>query len=160
MLLYHFTSRENLSQIATTGLSRGMVPVSPTEARNGVWLTTDPGPGGHGLENGGKIMTELDRQQALDWTGVLPLPGTRFPKQGPVRITVDLPTSDRNLHEWLPWARQNLSPEWLAVLHSVALGNLIKAKTWRIYFGVIPPESFLAIDSEADHPTARSLRRA
>lgn len=146
MLLYHFTSRDNLRSILRTGLSRGVVPVSSEQRLNAVWLTADAGPGGHGLESGGDFMTDLDRREAYEWTGVMPPPGARFPKSAEVRITVDLPPGDRNLHEWLPWARRQVEPEWLAFLHPVAGGNLKRAKSWRLYFGTVQPEAFLAVD--------------
>jgi hypothetical protein len=48
-MLYHFTARELLPGIARDGLSRGQVPLSPRQAINAVWLTTDGDPSGHGL---------------------------------------------------------------------------------------------------------------
>ena len=146
MLLYHFTSRESLRSILSTGLSQGVVHISAKQRLNAVWLTADGGPNGHGLEAGGGFMSELDRREAMEWTGVMPPPGARFPKSADLRITVDLPAGDRNLHEWLPWARRQIDAEWLSHLHPVIGGNLKKAKTWRIYFGVIPPESLLAVE--------------
>src|SRR5687767_2103361 len=124
MLLYHFTSTQCLPRIRESGLSRGLVPASPGSGLNGVWLTTDAGPGGHGLEAGGAMMTDDQRRQALEWSGVLPPRGARFPKPAEVRITVELEPNDRNLHIWLAWARQHLAPESLAQLHPVASGNL------------------------------------
>ena len=149
MLLYHFTSRDLVRSIRQNGLSRGVVHLSAKEQANAVWLTTDPGPNGHGLEWGGDFMSDLDRREAGFWSGKIPPVGARFPKEGSVRITVDLPTGDRDLHEWLPWARRRLTQDWLAHLHPVAGGNLKKAKTWRLYFGVIPASAFVAVDDLA-----------
>ena len=155
MLLYHFTSADSLPQIRAGGLSRGTVPVSPTRGLNAVWLTTDGGPGGHGLEAGGAMMSDDQRRQALEWSGVLPPAGTRLAKPATARITGDLVPNDRNLHVWLSWARQHLAPDWLARLHPVAGGNLRQAKTWRLYFGLIPAESFVAVERlEAAMPAA------
>jgi hypothetical protein len=159
MLLYHFTSRANFPLILRSGLSLGAVPVSPVRAVNAVWLTTDPGDFGHGLEAGGAFMTDDQRKQALDWSGTLPPPGARHAKDAQVRITVDLPPNARGLENWLPWARRHLAPEWLATLHPVASGNIRKAKTWRLFFGVIPAAEFVAVDALAEQPRP-ALREA
>lgn len=164
MQLYHFTSRENLRSILRSGLDRGIVHVSNKSRLSAVWLTTDPGPNGHGLEWGGEFMTDLDRREAGHWSGTLPPPGARFPKEANVRITIELEPGDRNVHEWLPWARRQLTPDWLAYLHPVAGGNLNKAKTWRLYFGTIAPAAFARVEEwsgDAFKPvTVPSLRLA
>jgi hypothetical protein len=146
MLLYHFTTRDHVRSILQSGLTRGAVHTSAATQLNAVWLTTDPGPDGHGLEWGADFMSDLDRREAKHWSGKLPPPGARFPKEASVRITVALEAGDRNLHEWLPWARRQLKPDWMAYLHPVAGGNLRKAKTWRLYFGIIPPAAFAAVE--------------
>jgi hypothetical protein len=160
MLLYHFTSKEALRHILAGGLSRGAVPTSATAALNAVWLSTDPGPDGHGLEAGGALMSDAQRQQTYEWTGVRPPPGARYPKDASVRIAVDLSPSDRNLHEWLPWARRALSPDWFAQLHPIAGGNLRKARTWRLYFGFIPASEFVAVDPVPAAAPPIPVRRA
>lgn len=146
MLLYHFTSRASLRSILREGLSQGAVHITPSCRLNAVWLTADPGPEGHGLEGGGAFMSDAERREAYEWSGTMPPPGSRFGKSADVRIAVDLAAGDRNLHDWLPWARRQLPPEWLAQLHPVAGGNLRKAKTWRLYFGTIAPAAFVAVD--------------
>lgn len=152
MRLYHFTARECLGSIRASGLNRGIVHLSATSQLNAVWLTTDPGPRGHGLEAGGRFMTDEERQQAREWAGHVPLAGARFPKVANVRITVDLDDGDRGLHEWLPWARRHLDFDWMTALHPVASGTLRKAKTWRLYLGIIPPDRFAAIESLDEVP--------
>ena len=146
MLLFHFTSRHDLPDILDSGLNRGSVPFSATRNVNAVWLTSDPGPNGHGLEQGGPFMTDAQRVQAKEWTGILPPPGTRMPKPAEVRIAVEVERSDPRLHDWLPWARRNLSAEWLRTLHPPGCASLRKAKTWRIYDGLIPPERIVAVE--------------
>lgn len=146
MLLHHFTSREHLRGIKAAGLARGVVHLSRSRQMHAVWLTTDPGPGGHGLDAGGAFMSDDDRREAMEWTGVRPPPGSRFPKVAEVRIAVELDPADRNLHEWLPWARRHLEPDWLAQLHPVASFNMKKAKSWRIYTGVIAPDAIVDIE--------------
>jgi hypothetical protein len=160
MLLYHFTSRQCLRHILAGGLSCGRVPVSATASSNAVWLTTDPGPNGHGLEAGGTVMTEAHRQQAYEWTGVRPPPGARHAKEASVRITLDIDRADRNLHEWLPWARRHLAPDWFAELHPIASPNWRKAKTWRLYFGVIPADAFVAVEAVTEPAAASALSPA
>src|SRR3954463_8862075 len=113
MLLYHFTARQNLPLILKSGLVHGSVPVAPGRSMNAVWLTTDPGPNGHGLEAGGRFMTADDRRQVYSWTGRGPSEGERLPKAAEVRIEVDLDHNDRRLHDWFPWARLPLAPDWL-----------------------------------------------
>ena len=151
MLLYHFTSRENLPRIRRTGLSLGAVHVSPGETLNAVWLTTKDSTDGHGLEHGGAFLTDDQRHEAREWGGEMPPRGTRFPKEGSIRITLELHSNDRDLHEWLPWARQHVAPDMMALLHPIGR-NLHKAKSWRLYFGTIAPNAFVAIDEVAAAP--------
>ena len=145
MLLYHFTSRERVSGIRTGGLRLGTVPVSATKALQAVWLTSRGDDGAHGLEAGGPLMSEEQRHETFQWTGDRPPPGARLPKEASVRITVDIHSNDRDLHEWLPWARQHVAPDTMALLHPVG-SSLHKAKSWRLYFGWIPPERFVTIE--------------
>lgn len=152
MLLYHFTSRAHLRSIRASGLTRGEVHVARDRQLNAVWLTADGNSRGHGLETGGAFMTELDRREASKWTGKVPPEGSRLPKPADVRIAVEIDSADRNLHEWLPWARRHLDLEWLAQLQPVASFNLKKAKAWRIYTGIIPPEAFVAVEELEAEP--------
>jgi hypothetical protein len=146
MLLYHFTSHQNLPSILAHGLGRGIVHTGPASRINGVWLTADCGPDGHGLESGGRFMSEAERQEAYEWSGVRPPPGARFAKKAEVRICVEVYGGDRNLVDWLPWARRHLPAEWLAQLHPIASQSLRRAKSWRLYFGTIPPEAFVSVE--------------
>jgi hypothetical protein len=157
MPLYHFTSRDHLPSILQTGLCRGSIATSPATRVHAIWLTSDPGGDGHGLGSGGDFLTDDQRRQALEWSGLLPPEGARFAKPADLRLTVDIGPGDGNLHAWLPWARRNLSSEWLARLHPVACANLHKAKSWWIYFGVIPPSALLAADPVEDPAQARPL---
>ena len=159
MLLYHFTSRAALPHIVRTGLSRGSVPLSPVNEINAVWLTADSDPAGHGVERSGPLMTDAQRQQAFEWTGVMPPAGARHPRDSSVRITLDIDAGHSSLEEWLPWARRRLSSEWLAQLHPVGGGgDLRRAKSWRLFFGLIPAESFVVV--EAEREPAPALRQA
>lgn len=151
MVLHHFTTRDALRNIKAAGLARGVVHVAAGRQLSAIWLTADPA-GGHGLEAGGAFMSDDDRREAMQWTGIMPPPGARFPKRAEVRISVELDPSDRNLHEWLPWARRHLEPEWLAHLHPIATFNMKKAKHWRIYTGVIAPQAIVAIEELESTP--------
>jgi hypothetical protein len=148
MILYHFTSRAASSSILRTGLSRGSVPLAPGKDLNAAWLTSDGGPIGHGLECGGAFMTEEQRQQAYEWSGVLPPEGARFPKDSSVRLTVEIADDDENLHRWLVWARLRLPAGMIPVLHPVGSNSLRQAKSWFIYTGLIPPQAIVSVDEE------------
>lgn len=158
MLLYHFTSRACFAEIMRTSLFRGSVPHSPGRDANAVWLTSDPGPFGHGLESGGPMMTEDQRQQAFEWSAVMPPPGTRFPKEADVRIEVEIPHDHENLHQWFPWARRRLPPELMALLHPIGSDSLIKARTWYLYFGAIAPSQFLSVEEQPKTADRARLR--
>ena len=138
MILYHFTSQANLRSIARSGVQPGRVRISEDSAIEAIWLTTREDPDGHGLEQGGPLMTSDERLVAKNWSGTLPPPGTRFPKSSEIRITVELSPQDPRLEPWLPWARRNLAPDLLALLHPAGSLGLSKAKSWRLYLGDIP----------------------
>lgn len=156
MILYHFTSRHAYSSIIRTGLVRGSVPLGPQQDLNAVWLTSDPGPSGHGLEAGGAFMTEAQRQQAFEWSGVLPPEGARFPKEAAVRITVEIADDDANLHRWLAWARRKLPAAVMNMLHPVG-DSMQQARSWFIYTGIIPPSAIVAAEQM---PQVEAVRRA
>ncbi len=160
VLLYHFTSPAHCQTILRTGLSRGSVPLSPTKDLNAVWLTSDPSPDGHGLEAGGAFMTEHQRQQAFEWSGVLPPEGSRFPKDDSVRLTVELMDDDENLHAWLPWARRHLPLALFPILHPVGSKSLRQAKSWFIYTGIIPPTALVAVDQKTPQGQPRHPQHA
>ena len=146
MLLYHFTSRDSLVPISRTGLSRGSVPSAPGRDLNAVWLTADPGLSGHGLESGGAVMTDEQRWQAKDWSGAPPPPGSRFPKEASIRITVDVEEDDPSLRAWLGWAAEHLPPQVLSALHPPGSHGLHQARSWYLYFGTIVPAAFVGVE--------------
>lgn len=75
--------------------------------------------------------------------------GTVFANKLEVRITVKLPSSDRNLKRWQPWARKHCAPGYADQLAAAAGQGGRKARTWWLYFGVIPSTSFIAVDNLA-----------
>lgn len=146
MLLYHFTAQSCLPGIMAEGLTRGEAPLSDSEWLNAVNLTTDPEPSGHGLDRGGHVWTAEECAKLYLASGTRIEPGTVNANKRAVRITVKLPSSDRNLKDWLPWARKRLSPGYLNRLIGAAGGGMRKARTWKLYFGVIPPSAFVVVD--------------
>jgi len=157
MLLHHFTSRDSLQSIRRSGLSRGSVPSAPGRDLKAVWLTADSGLSGHGLESGGAVMTDQQRWQAKDWSGAEPPAGSRFPKEASVRITVDVEEDDPNLHGWLEWARQELPPQILSILHPPGTHRLHQARSWYLYFGTILPEAFVGVEETANLRSAPAI---
>jgi hypothetical protein len=142
MKLYHFTAREHLPAIQAQGLSIGAVKIGIGTAQilNAVWLTSDPNPDGHGLSDGGPIPQE-EREAYRKVIGIEPdevLPNTRA-----ARITVRILLTDRKLKRWSTWSNRKVEPHWRDALNKTGGG---KDATWFLYFGVIPPERFDAID--------------
>ena len=142
MLLYHFTAREYLDRIRKAGLTKGDVPLSPAEHPNGVWLTTDKSPSGHGLDDG-HVLTDQEREARALVFGYAPPPGAGVPNKRAIRIKVMIPRNDRSLVAWRQWGKKHLDPQWFKTLSKVG-GN--KDETWFIYFGQIPPDWIVAID--------------
>lgn len=146
MLLYHFTSHRHLPRIMEEGLTKGEAPLSDTEWLNAVNLTTDSRPEGHGLDGAFHVWTAEESAAAFLRAGVRITPGAVSVNKRAVRITLKLPSKDRNLKDWLPWARKRLAPAYLKRLVAAAGGGMRKAKTWKLYFGIIPPSAFVAVD--------------
>jgi hypothetical protein len=127
MKLYHFTGVEYLDAIMSDGLSIGDVPTSARKGKNGVWFTTDPDPSGHGLSDG---------------TEISPF-GGRFANKRAVRITVNIPSHDRHLVNWMRWGRKHCDSWLFEGLNRAGHG---KCKTWLVYFGSIPSSRFLDVE--------------
>lgn len=143
MILYHFTALEYLDAILTEGLTKGDVPLSQTQGENAVWFTSDMAPEGHGLTDG-HVLTIEEREAYRRSFGKVLSEGARFPDKRRVRIEVVIPSSDRALKPWLPWARKRLSQDWLTALSATG-GGKVKTRTWFIYRGSVPPTSFRTV---------------
>lgn len=144
MILYHFTARERLASIMQNGLTTGDVPVDPSQpGLNAVWLTTDSTGAQHGLGEP-RLMAEAEREAISSLRGVMPPPGERWLDKREVRITAFVRPGDRRLRDWLPWARKRLDPQWLRALNDAG-GGVRVARTWKLYFGVIPTTHFRAV---------------
>lgn len=139
MNLYHFTAHEHWPSILREGLSRGGVPVTPTTGLNAIWLTSDASPDGHGLSSGEVIAADVAARASV-WTSG---EGLRTYDKRALRLLVNVPRGDRRLIRWRPWARKNLEVDWLAALEKAA-GGSAKARTWFLFWGVIPPTWILA----------------
>lgn len=146
MILYHYTAREYLGNIARTGLCRGEVPVTPhaADCLNAVWLTTDPSPSGHGLTDG-RPLTEAEKR-SLGAPLDAPL---RFPNKRAIQFRVIIPTSDRRLIHWPKWGKGRLTQEWYNTLDRTGGG---KSRSWWLYWGTIAPSMLQATDLETGAP--------
>jgi hypothetical protein len=143
MEFYHYTALNRLDSIRAEGLNQGDVPLSPTKGLNAVWLTTDIDPRGHGL-GVARPLTETERYAMQRWNGFLPSAGARWDDKREARINVEIADNDPNLVDWYPWAIVNLEESWRKSMSRTG-GGLAKAKSWRLYFGVILPSAFTSI---------------
>ena len=75
--------------------------------------------------------------------GEIPPKGTRYFEKRAVRITVMIPSGDRRLRQWPSWGRNRLARDWYETMDRAGGG---KSKTWWLYFGVIPPGRFKAVE--------------
>lgn len=145
MLLYHFTTRRYLDSILADGLNQGGVELSATETINGVWLTTSREPVGIGRLSGGIPSAAQKIKMAqigmISWD-MLNAP-LEWPDKREVRITVKLARADRRLVRWDNWSRKHTDPRFRAGLIATDGDG---HKGWHVYFGVIPPESFAAVE--------------
>ena len=105
-------------------------------------------------------MTDHQREQAYEWSGIMPPPGSRFPKDAHVRISAEIDDDDPELHKWLGWARRRLPQELLWLIHPPGSDSQRQAKSWFIYFGVIPPSAFVAIDEVSELTPAPAVEQA
>jgi hypothetical protein len=144
MILYHYTAANRLHSIMREGLTRGDVPITPDQSLNAVWLTTDKQSSDHGLGEA-RPFTEQERQLIFRERGVMPSEGDGWDNKREVRITIKLPTTDRNLVSWMKWGRKRLEGGWFDTLTKGG-GGKRKAETWWLYWGTIRPEQFASVE--------------
>lgn len=108
-------------------------------------LTTDPRSEGHGLDHGGHVVTRQE-SAILASRGFTVPAGTVHVDKRAVRITIKLPSADPALKAWWRWSRSHCEPGYAERLEKAAGCGGRKAKTWYLYFGIIPPAAFTAID--------------
>ncbi len=147
--LYHFTALEYLDSIMSEGITRGDLPLGPTRHGRAVWLTRNPSREAQTwTPECERLLTAEDRAAHERAFGTRPPPDAKFADKRAVLITVDVPSSDRLLYQWLRYARlRGVKREWLRALNS--------SPDWYIYRGAIPPEWF--VDVEAISDRARAL---
>lgn len=150
MKLYHYTGIEYVEAILTQGLSKGEVPMGPKaeDCLNGVWFTTEKTPAGHGLTDG-HIPTAEERKVMR----IAPDADVRFPNKRRIRMCVDIKSSDPNLTRWVRWSKTRVPQKWLKTLNNAG-GGMKKARTWYVYWGVVPPA---AIQQVLDLSTGKEL---
>ena len=142
MILYHFTAKEYLGAILQEGLTKGEIPLGlrAEDCLNGVWFTTSPDPGGHGLSDG----HDLTAKECTIF-GV-PL-GSRFPDKRAVRITVKMRIS--KLTHWPSYGKRRMTPEHYAALSDTGGGEKC-ARTWYISFRPIAPDQLEKVEARND----------
>lgn len=145
MILYHYTSRANVACILKEGITRGEAPLSDTHVVKAVNLTTDPAPDGHGLDDGGRVITEAESTTLFQKHGWVIPAGTLIADKLEARLKIKLPSTDPKLKRWLPWARRHCESGYPERL-SAAAGGMAKARTWWLYFGVVPASAIITVD--------------
>lgn len=148
MILYHYTSVNFLDSIRSEGLTRGEVPLSANRVINGVWLTTDSNPEGHGLSDGEEISKNdiaILKARGLLAGSVPENVPLRYADKRSARITVKISSNDRDLKHWPIWGRKRLSPKWYEALADAGGGSQ-KVRTWYVCFRTILPDEFIAVD--------------
>ena len=151
MKLYHFTALEYIESILANGLTKGEVVITPRDIRNGVNLTSDPDPAGHGLTDGGRLTTRERRFMSAE-------AGAYWPNKRRLRIAVEIADQDAGLQNWLQWSKINVDPETRQALIRFG-GGIIKASTWYVHFDTILPCSFTEIgvrDHSGNYVACRS----
>ncbi len=126
MIFYHYTAIEYLDAIMDEGLSRGDGPTSARGGKNGVWLTTDHDPTGHGLSDASNSRT-------------VPVLRTRGLCASPSRSRAAIGVLLSGVNGAANIARGGL-------FDSLNKSGGGKHATWFIYFGIIAPDRFSNIE--------------
>ena len=145
MIFYHYTTRDALEKIFAEGLTLGEAPISATRVARAVNLTTDPDPSGHGLDGAGDVVTE-EWSAKLAAHGIRVPPGTVLANKREARIKIKLPSSDPKLRQWRTWSRKHCEPGFADALEQTGGATKRKARTWWLYFGIIPSSKFDGVE--------------
>ncbi len=158
MKLYHYTHEEALPSILAEGLTKGDVPLSPTKGANAVWFTTSQFPTGHGVSGEGKSHCVTPETAKL--FGVPVGTTVHWADKQKIRIRVELETSKTpGLWKWLDFAKAvKIDRAWLKQLHAGA-GDDPKPHTWWLWFAVMPPEYFQAVEVRSPNGYVSVLER-
>lgn len=138
MILYHFTSADHLHGISRYGLTVGDVPtdIERGKGRIGIWFSSNPDPGGNGLEGGGTDKTRY-------------------------RLSVDVDDQSPLFHRWLEWAEKNVTKQSVERLHEIAAKTKGQGpESWFIYLGVVGRERIVScfdLQSRVEVPDWRDL---
>jgi hypothetical protein len=141
MKMYHYTAIALLPPILSGGLKWGEIPTTLYTWINGVSLTTDKSPSGHGLSSA-RFMTEHDlkvKNVAIKDDTFLPV----WLNKRKVRITMNLKST--NLSRWLRWSKWNNEPFVRDALIRAG-GGVSKARTWYFSLEPIPPKCFQSVE--------------
>ncbi|NNM74206.1 hypothetical protein [Enterovirga aerilata] len=146
MRLFHFTSEGHLPHIiASGGLCKGDVIVGQRGEKTltATWLSLDPDPDHQGLGDGTATLIATAEMIALGMPATMGTVDKRA-----VRITVVIPSTDRRLRRWLPFARGGVG-EQIIDFEKRHAGNPRFVEDWFFYRGVIPVERFASIEIRA-----------
>src|SRR5262249_46332243 len=116
--MFHFTGLISLPQILREGISKGEVPISPTDLRLAPNLTTS------------------HRAESQFWTCGSVVDKTK------ARLAVDIPDGDQRLEAWPALIRRCNGPKW----YHRRLDPRGQGKFWFVFWGVIPPEWIGAVE--------------
>lgn len=152
MLLYHYTAVQRLEAICREGITKGELPLSQTNAPKGFpWFTTDSSSAGHGVPAAGELTREMIVQRKR--LGLLP---ADTPEDVPLqtlskrtaRITVRIPSTDRDLVHWMTWGAKHLDRAWFETLNRAGGDSESKsrAKTWYFTRRPVLPHEFVAVE--------------
>jgi len=123
LTLYHFTSRWVLPRLLREGITRGDVPVSPTEGYMAPWLTDDPSFTKQGWKSG----SFLDKTE--------------------VRLTVKVEAD--KLQTWAQIVvKHNVNPVWAAAM--VHSGGKPDGTTWYAHRGAIKAKQIVEWELRSD----------
>lgn len=143
MIFYHFTSLGHLPLILADGaLNKGgiMLGEHGHQSLNAPWLTLNPDPEReYGLAFGQMIKLPPDVSKVLgkSWTPSV--------DKRTARITVKIPSMDRNLKHWIKWIQGRLGQEMLD-WYIESGGGKAQAENWYVYLGTIPRSAFTRIE--------------
>lgn len=158
MVLFHFTSIDRLDDILREGINRGTVSTSTSERSHGIWLTTDSDPSEHGL-GAGAVLSQGAKAAVERRLGRRFADDVAIPDKRAVRITVIIPSRDKRLVRWLPWAQKRCDPAYLTALIETG-GGRSKAKTWYFYREPVPADMISAIELRNSDGTFRPWESA
>lgn len=156
MRLFHFTSLGHLPLIQEWGgLEKGDVMVGENGERslNATWFSTDPNPARSAMGDGTQFVLVPKELRPDGMPALRPTVDKRA-----ARITVVIPTTDRNLRRWLPYAQGRLGQR-LIDFHVGRAGGRRHVEDWYIYTGLVPASRFQAVELRGEDGVYRAATR-